>query len=65
MRMENKGGDTLASGGVRCQFRPAGSGMTQAEWEAIWDDKESSRSPDAQADGDVGAKSGEAETGSV
>ncbi len=34
----NKGGDTLASGGIRAQFPPAGSGKTQKEWDDMWKD---------------------------
>lgn len=38
MQTINKGGDVLASGGVRAQFPPAGSGMSQEEWDAMWGD---------------------------
>jgi hypothetical protein len=34
----NKGGDTLASGGIRAQFPPAGGGKTQKEWDEMWKD---------------------------
>lgn len=62
MRMENKGGDTLAAGGVRCQFRAAGSNVSQETWDAIWrtDDPETNGcNSDVQADGDAGAGAGE------
>ena len=36
MRTENKGGDVLASGGTRCQFRAAGYRVTAEQWAAIW-----------------------------
>ena len=36
MRTENGGGDRLASGATRCQFRAAGSKVTQAQWDAIF-----------------------------
>ena len=62
MRTENKGGDTLAAGGVRCQFQPAGSRLTQAQWAAIWEPEVSNEdgngSPNVEASGDVGADSG-------
>ena len=64
MRTENKGGDTLASGGTRCQFRPAGSRMTQEDWDKMWepevtDGKNDSRDANVAAPGDAGAQSGE------
>lgn len=37
MQTQNKGGDVLASGGIRAQFPPAGSGKTQKEWDAMWE----------------------------
>jgi hypothetical protein len=35
---QNKGGDVLASGAVRNQFPPAGSGISQEKWNAMWKD---------------------------
>jgi len=61
MRMENKGGDVLASGGVRCQFLAAGSKVTQEAWDAIWSTDEpkiDSRDADVPATGDAGAEPG-------
>jgi hypothetical protein len=34
---ENKGGDVLARGNVRCTFQPAGSKVSQKKWDKIWD----------------------------
>jgi hypothetical protein len=34
----NKGGDTLASGGIRAQFPPAGSSVSQKKWDEMWKD---------------------------
>ncbi len=61
MRMENKGGDVLASGGVRCQFLAAGSKVSQEAWDAIWSDDAKIDGCDAnvQAAGDAGASAGE------
>jgi hypothetical protein len=33
---ENQGGDVLARGGIRAQFRAAGSSVTQEKWDSIW-----------------------------
>jgi hypothetical protein len=38
MQTQNKGGDVLASGGVKCQFPPAGNGISQKKWDEIWKD---------------------------
>jgi hypothetical protein len=38
MQTQNKGGDVLASGGIKAQFPPAGSGKTQEEWDEMWKD---------------------------
>jgi hypothetical protein len=59
---ENNGGDVLAKGGVRCQFRAAGPNVTAEQWAEIWredEPKSSSGSPDAQKTGDVGLGVGE------
>jgi hypothetical protein len=38
MQTQNGGGDRLASGAVKCQFPPAGSGVTQKKWDEMWKD---------------------------
>jgi hypothetical protein len=37
MRTENSGGDVLARGGAKAQFRAAGSKVTAEQWAAIWE----------------------------
>lgn len=37
MQTQNKGGDVLASGGVRAQFPPANK-ITQDKWDSIFAD---------------------------
>lgn len=34
---ENRGGDVLAAGAIRCQFAPAGGKVTQEQWDAIFE----------------------------
>jgi hypothetical protein len=36
MRTENSGGDVLARGGARAQFRTANSSVTQEKWDSIF-----------------------------
>jgi hypothetical protein len=63
MRLQNKGGDVLASGGVRCQFLAAGAKVSQEVWDRIWSENEpetNSSNSDVQTDGDAGASAGEA-----
>jgi len=38
MQLQNGGGDRLASGASRAQFRPAGENITRERWEEIWAD---------------------------
>lgn len=38
--LQNNGGDILARGGVRAQFKPAGSHLTREEWEEMWSKSE-------------------------
>lgn len=34
---ENNGGDVLARGATRAQFRPMGSNVSQEKWDAMWE----------------------------
>ena len=64
---ENNGGDVLAKGGVRCQFRAAGSNVTQERWDAIWAEDENdtasgSRNPNSETARDASPDSREAQS---
>jgi hypothetical protein len=37
MQTVNKGGDVLASGGVRNTFPPAGGSISQEKWDGMWE----------------------------
>ena len=63
---ENSGGDRLASGASKFQFRPMGGNLTQEAWDRLWeDDKPEQRSSDADAPstGDVGTVPGTNQSG--
>lgn len=55
-------GDTLAKGGVRAQFPPAGGAISQEAWDKIWEDtdepKDGSRDSNFETPGDAGSDSG-------
>lgn len=36
--MQNNGGDVLARGASRAQFRPMGENISQEKWNAMWED---------------------------
>ena len=60
---ENNGGDVLAKGGIRCQFRVAGSNVSQEHWDSVWaedtDESKNSRSDaDLPSPGNVGTEPG-------
>ncbi len=38
-RMENNGGDALARGCVSATFKPAGSKLSEEQWNKIWDEE--------------------------
>lgn len=62
MRTENNGGDVLARGMHRAQFRAAGANVSQAKWDKIWeepDESERSGSTNVEETGNAGTKSGE------
>jgi len=37
MQLQNGGGDRLASGASRAQFRPMGEAVSQEKWDAMWE----------------------------
>lgn len=62
--MENSGGDKLASGAVKFQFRPAGSHMSKEAWDRMWENDDesteigrstSNATPARNAGSDIGA----------
>ena len=60
MRLENNGGDKLASGATRAQFY--GPNVTQAKWDKIFDDynpEEHSRNAGVKETGDGSTSIGE------
>jgi hypothetical protein len=37
MQTQNNGGDSLARGASRAQFRPMGENVTKEKWDAMWE----------------------------
>ena len=62
MRQQNGGGDQLARGAARAQFRTAGSAVSQEKWDSCWEpevtDEQRSSDSDAKAAGDAGSQPG-------
>ena len=56
-RLENSGGDVLARGGTRAQFR--GPNVSQAKWDAIWAPEVSSSDASTPPTGDGSVSSPE------
>lgn len=57
---ENNGGDVLAKGGTRCQFRAAGANVTKEAWDRIWaedTDEDNDCHSDVKAAGNAGVVS--------
>jgi hypothetical protein len=49
MRTENSGGDVLARGGARAQFRTANSSVTQEKWDSIFGGKDEPEDSNSRA----------------
>lgn len=45
--MENNGGDSLARGLPRAQFRPAGANLTEEQWQKLWEPADEDNGGDA------------------
>ena len=63
---ENSGGDRLASGATKFQFRPMGSKLTQEQWDNLWkEDNDEQRTGDTNAAqaGNAGLGVGESQSG--
>lgn len=43
MQLQNGGGDRLASGASRAQFRPMGEGVSQEQWDKMWLNEDGTR----------------------
>ena len=56
MQTMNKGGDCLASGATRCQFRPMGEKITKEKWDAMWEGYDPETSKDKPVEGGSGIK---------
>lgn len=63
MQLQNGGGDRLASGASRAQFRPMGEAVTQEKWDQMWLNEDGTKfDPAAQTDKPVEGGTGEKET---
>jgi hypothetical protein len=61
--MENNGGDSLARGAVRAQFRPMGSKVSQEKWDSMWLNEDGTKfDPSAQTEQSTEGGTGEKET---
>ena len=56
MQLQNGGGDRLASGATRAQFRPMGEKISQERWDAMWEGYDPEASKDKPAEGGSGIK---------
>lgn len=60
MQLQNGGGDRLASGASRAQFRPMGEAVSQEKWDQMWLNEDGTRfDPTAEqkpAEGGTGEK---------